>query len=380
MVMKALVEGFSEPVVAEDMTVEQWTDLRRQQASIKRMRGRSPCTCVDCGSPMHPKQNGLETRFFAHNPAEERPCDLRDATAGESEEHRRLKMAVYRAAKAVQGWECDVEVRDHSRHPVTRKPVVVDVVAKRNTARPRVDTGALQGFEVQLSTMSEGEALSRQEVRDRWLSRCTWITKHQPSWSGQLPWYRIHRADSDDVVVDGVVRWDEQRREYDREEPFPADAMVKYILRGARWVRDIGWELSYARNSKGRPARANLKRRDVRGVVADYCTRFGEAPEFTYRWTDVEWGRYALLALERRDRGEPLSDLDRLAITRCPMLDLASENANGGISGEVFDHLLDRFPCIICHDLVVVSVAVEFPVHHHCAWHIARGDFCFAPA
>ena len=379
--MKANIEGLGEGVVAADMPDTQWTDVRQEHAQVRRTRVSAwLCSCVDCGHPMFPKVSVHGHRFFAHRPGALDSCPLR-ATDGESEGHRRRKLAIYRAVTKVRGWTAEIEARAPGLDPITMRPVIVDVVARRTTgASVAANRTPLQGWEVQLSKVDDGHVLNRQQFRERWLDRCTWVTDYRPSWAQRLPWYQLAGTESrGDLVVDGVFRWDTVRAEDVREDPFPADAMVKYVLRGALWAQDEGWRLEYLRpSSANRPRRAALSRQNVKGVVADYCTRQDVLPAEARGWTDVDWRRYSRIALDRRNHGERLSILDREAIARCPTTDLG-DDLDELIAAEgipAYDHLRDTKPCILCGQITVVSISVDFPLHHHCAWHVARGDTC----
>ena len=310
--MKASVEGRTNVVIAADLPEEEWLELRREHKAVRRRIARPLCSCVDCEHPLHPKQNSRGTRFFAHNPEAPETCPLK-VSDGESPEHQRMKLSIYRAAKRVAGWDADVEVKAPDADPVTGRPVIVDVVARRRDGLAREWTPPVQGWEVQLTRTHEGDLLDRQEQRDRWLGRCTWITTERTPWAPLVPWYQVtlETREHPDLVVDGVNRWeqyDEAGRggRYVQEDPFPADSMVGFILRGARWTDIAGWELQFAAGAPQKGPRRS-RRESVRGAVAEYCDRMLALPEFARGWTDADWLRYAPVAHDRRRRGESLT-------------------------------------------------------------------------
>ena len=127
MVMKAHVEGLTDPVISLDTEDDEWQELRQAHFEGRRAAGRGPCTCVDCGHPMHPKQiTSTGTRVFAHDREAPDNCALKE-TEGENLEHRHLKAAIYKAIKAVPGWRPELEVPAPEVDPLTGRPVVVDV-------------------------------------------------------------------------------------------------------------------------------------------------------------------------------------------------------------------------------------------------------------
>ena len=375
--MKAVVEGRTSEVVAADLPEEEWVDLKTEHQRVRHRMKSSLCRCTDCGYPLHPKQRGL-TRFFAHNPDPDNPCPHRAAEQNETPDHRNLKLAIYKAVREEPGWTAKVEVIGPENDPVTKRPVIVDVTAERHRGQVLPNwTEPIQGWEVQVSPQDDGLTLERQEQRMHWLGRCTWVTrKDRPSWADRVPWYQVKQAEGAEVLVDGVGRWDQIVGEYVNEEPFPAELMVRYILRGALWTDETGWLLEYAGEPRSRRRRASAS---AGSAVASYCERLKRLPEYAQGWTEEDWRRYAPLAHDRRRRGEPLTDLDEVAISRCPVLASALDSPVLGPLApcELRDSGRVR-PCIQCHQPVVISVAVDYPLHHHCAWHLQRGDECFA--
>ena len=374
-VMRATVEGQSQEVVAPDLNDEDWLELRTEHQRIRHRSSASLCRCSNCGHALHPKQMRT-TRFFAHNPDPDNPCPLRVMDHSESPDHRNLKLSIYRAVKREPGWDAMIESIAPEKDPVTKKPIIVDVTAERRRNIPaRDEVPRVQGWEVQLGSLDEGKALERQEVRQRWLGRCTWVTRSdRASWADRIPWYQVRTVDELELVVDGVNRWDQAAGTYVNEEPFPADQMVGYMLRGAFWAQDAGWRLEFA----NQPGHRGQRRRSqsTRSMVGEYCDRLGRLPEEIRRWSDADWRRYAPLAHEKRNRGETLTDLERIAISRFPTVD--SE-----LAGHEFEpHIVlpyrqdDLKPCFHCRQPVAVSVAADYPLHHHCAWHIARQEEC----
>jgi hypothetical protein len=381
--MKAVAEELSDVVVAVDVEPAHWLALKREHQIVRQqLKTKWLFRCPDCDHPVYPKNSPLGTQFFAHAPDAPDTCPLK-ALEGESAEHKQLKAEIYRAARRVSGWTAELEAKAPEADPNSGKPVVVDVVARRTR-----DTGTpggiqpLQGWEVQLATIDDGRVLTRQELRERWLGRCTWVTRQRPRWSGRLPWYQVAQLDDDrHLVVDGVVRWDESTGDFVREDPFQSDAMVRYILRGALWVQDVGWQLHTASRSAAasqRQRRLALSPQKVRGVVAEYCDRMRALPESTRAWTDADWYRYAKHAHDRRAHGEKLSLVDRAALGRFPTLELYESDDIESLFAETqaFDALHDQKPCMICGEIAVTSASFDFPLHHHCAWHVARGDSC----
>ena len=375
MVMKAMIEGRSSEVVAADLPPDEWLNLRTEHQRV-RHRVKSPlCTCCDCGYPVHPKQRGL-TRFFAHNPDPDNPCPLRAAEHSETPDHRNLKLAIYRAARQEPGWDATMETIAPEKDPVTKRPVIVDVTAKRRAGQPLANwTAPIQGWEIQVSPQDEGTALERQEQRMRWLGRCTWVTRaDRPAWADRIPWYQVKQADAKELVVDGVARWDPLAGDYVNEEPFPAEQMVGYILRGALWAQPEGWLLDYAAEPRARRKRQTSL--SSRSTVALYCERLKRLPDYARGWTEEDWRQYAPLALDRRRRGEPLTDLDVIAISHQPALATQLDSPELGPSAPWAGNPAAIRPCIHCRQPVVVSVAADYPLHHHCAWHRARRDQC----
>ncbi|MEY2476786.1 MAG: hypothetical protein QOG87_2101 [Actinomycetota bacterium] len=372
------MEGRTDPVVSVDVAEPEWVDLQRQHHDVRRRLHAPLFTCVDCHHPLHPKRNERGTQFFAHNPDAPDTCPLKALEHSESPEHQRLKVAIYRAAKRTGGWDADIEVPAPDPDPITGKPVRVDVVAKRQAPGP-AGSPALQGWEVQLSPIVEGHVLSRQEHRDRFLDRCTWVTRSRPAWAESLPWYQIAPKTDDhvDLVVGGVVRWVEygagRGGDYFDEDPFPQDDMVRYVLRGARWTQDIGWELRDTTTAR-RPGQRQPRRESVQGIVADYCNRTIALPEYTREWSDRDWFNYSKVAHDRRQHNERLGELELEAIFRFPAPGLLEGADLEALTLRAFDHLTDTRPCILCGDVVVVSASVEFPVHHRCAWYTVKGE------
>lgn len=382
--MKAVAEEFADVVVAVDVQPVHWLELKRQHQIVRRqVKAKWLFQCPDCGHPLCPKNSQLGTQFFAHAPDAPATCPLK-ALEGESPEHKQLKVEIYRAARRVSGWTAELEAKAPEADPISGRPVVIDVVARRTReAGTPGGTQPLQGWEVQLSTIDEGRVLTRQELRDRWLGRCTWVTRQKPRWSGRLPWYQVARTGDDrHLVVDGVVRWDEKAGDYVREDPFQSETMVRYILRGALWVQDIGWQFQpstpgAAAGSK-RLQHLALSTQNVRGVVAEYCDRMRALPDLTRRWTDADWFRYAKTAHDRRAHGEKLSLIDRTAIARFPALELYETDDVASLLADTtpYDSQHDAKPCIICGKIATTSASFDFPLHHHCAWHVAQGDTC----
>lgn len=376
MVMKAILDGFAEPIVSIDMADEEWRQVRYGYTREKRRRGKygSNLFCPDCAHPLYPKQNERGTRFFAHMPDAPDTCPLK-AVEGESPEHRLLKIAIYRTARKVKGWTADLEVRAPEADPLTGHPVVVDVVAKREAA-PIAAGGGLQGWEVQTTAMDEGTAMERQEHRDRWLSRCTWVTRTRPQWAERLPWYEVQMRTEHhgDLVVDGVVEWHElgggRGGVFEPVGPFPHEQMVRSVLRGALWQDGIGWQLRP--DGKPRTAGRRLPRKEsIKRSVAAYCAREQHVPDIARNWSETEWQRCAVAAFARRDRGERLTDVHISALARFAALTAlpdVDENAYGG----GYDHLTDAWPCVLCGEIVIVSDSHDYPMHHACRWRAQR--------
>ena len=82
---------------------------------------------------------------------------------GESEEHRRLKMDIFRAISSVPGWTAGVEERNGEVDPDTGAPATVDVVAF--ISQERQQRSRPLGFEVQLSRITDGKVLDRHAIR-----------------------------------------------------------------------------------------------------------------------------------------------------------------------------------------------------------------------
>lgn len=372
--MKAHVEGHGEPVVAAELDPDEWIELRRTHHAARRTVRKPLCTCPDCGHGLHPKEFGGTTRFFAHNPASPPDCPLK-ALDGESGEHRRLKQEIFSAIRRVKGWKPDVEFRAPEPHPVTGRPVFVDVVATRTDPRRRLYSKAgMRGWEVQLGRLDAGHVLDRHEHRARFLERCSWMTESRPAWANQLPWYQIASdPEHGDLVVDGVVRLHKHDdpalgTDYFLEPAFPHADLVRAILTGARWSEGVGWELAF---SNGRATRGpKPQRRTVKGQVAEFCNRMRELPEETRAWSDEDWLKVALTADDRLSRNEPLTRLEAAALARFPA-PIASRIALEGLEAQpAYDPLGAPQPCVICSAAVVVTIDPSLPIHHRCAWQL----------
>jgi hypothetical protein len=387
MVMKAQVEGEQEPVIAADLSNDEWLELRVRSQKNTRSGGRSrTCFCVDCGHPVHPRQHPrTPTRYFQHNPDTERICDL--AAGGEGPEHARLKTAVYRAAKKTRGWTADVEVPTGERDQDTGRPAIVDVVATRHgaTSPARDDRRA---FEVQLSSLAIGHLMSRQDIRERFAARSVWVTERRFEWSSKVPWYQVAKETPKHpyLVVDGVLAWNEHFGEYRPVSAFPADRMVGHVLRDRLpWIDFIGgWRTDAADVGRSERTRQLLmgfgpesSARTSAGRVAEWCDRTAIVPDYARGWTDEEWRRYARHAHERRRSGDDLSELDYAAIVRFPLVE-ELEDPIDELLVPAYDPMTDRRPCTHCGKVVDVSVAADYPLHHHCEWHLRRGDICTA--
>lgn len=282
MVVKANVDWETDPVVAPALSPEEWLETRKQAAAAKRHNS-VVVWCCDCGGPMHPKElSGTRTRFFAHHPTEQgkmRDCAL---AAGESPSHVRHKTSIYKAISKVAGWRPDVEVRtEGSVDERTGKPVVIDVVARRDGAAGTRPYGRL-GWEVQLSHMDTGEALNRQHLREEWCRRCMWVSEKQFKWSEFLPWYQVSTVEdgAGAMVVGGVLtkyhHGGGRGIEMVRAEPFSADLMVQMILRS-----QINWQDADGafvlndteEESKKRKRPPVDNKRSPRGNTAEHCYR-----------------------------------------------------------------------------------------------------------
>lgn len=368
MVMKANMEGSTGVVVAEDLSQEEWLERRQQYSAVSRRTKAPLFSCVDCYHPLHPKENHHHTRFFAHNPDAPDTCPLKTCD-GESPEHKRLKLGIYRTIKKMSGWDADIEAVAPAPDVATGKPIKVDVTATRQKLAPRVSVPKLQGWEVQLSGIDDGHVLDRQEARDLWLERCTWVTRHRPSWAQLLPWYQVSPATDEhpDLVVDGVFRWEEYGgvgtggRDV-HEPPFPAELMVKHQLRGAVFVQGFGWRLQDTGPTRKR--QPPQRRETVKGVVAAYCERTNALPEECRGWSDEAWQTWAAVAREKHNHGEKLDGVDVEAMVRWPEL---SPPRPSLFAADYVEQL-----CLLCGQPVVVPISDETPIHHRCAWEASR--------
>jgi hypothetical protein len=372
MVIKSSMEGEPHPVIAAALPDDQWAELQKMVIQARR-RGRDLLRCVDCRHPMYARQAASGTRHFVHTPHGNGACGL-TISGGEGAEHDRLKTVIYKAIKKVRGFDADVEHETSTVDPVTGRPGRVDVVAI-----PADRTDGLRGWEVQLSSMTEGQVLTRQESREAYLERCTWVTQSRPRWAHQVPWYRIgHPLLPGDLVTDGVNRevelGDGQGIVYEPLDPFPSDQMVRYILRRrVIWTDVEGWVLDPGRT---RIRRHRRQRKSQRGRAAEWCSREEALPEYVARWGDGDWALWARGAHARGEAGEDLSALDEAAIARFPLPDFFEDETFPRMP---FDRLVDQRPCVSCGQLTVVSARADEPIHHHCAMHLARGDACTVP-
>jgi hypothetical protein len=387
MVMKARVEGEPHPVIAADLSNDEWLELRVRAQKTARSGGRSrTCFCVDCGYPVHPRQHPrTPTRYFQHNPDSERTCDL--AAGGEGPEHARLKTAVYRAAKRTRGWTADVEVPTGDRDNDTGRPAIVDVLATRDgVASPTRDDR--RAFEVQLSSLHIGRLVSRQQIRERFAARSVWVTERRFEWSSKVPWFQVAKETPAHpyLVVDGVLSWDDGAGEFRPVPAFPASRMVPLVLRERLpWVDFIGgWRADGA--DAGRLARTRrllagsgsaTAARSSTGRAAEWCDRTLVVPDVARGWSEEEWRRYARHAHERRRSGADLSDLDFAALVRFPLLEDLDDPIDDLVLAS-YDPMTDRRPCTHCGKVVDVTAAADYPLHHHCEWHLRRGDVCTA--
>lgn len=228
-------------VVAPALAEEEWRDYRQWHAAEQK-HGRAVFRCPDCRGRLYPAElTHYGTWYFSHYGSDTKKACLLRELDGESSEHRRLKMVFYQAINSTGGWQADVEVAsgDHDEESV------LDVLATRQVPKPERDDR--YGFEVQLSPQNEGVVLNRQEIRERWTARTTWITTKKYSWSEHLPWFKIGAADTPlaDQVIDGVmVQTGDLDYPWVVAEPFPAQDMTRRILRGTvNYASNFGWRL-----------------------------------------------------------------------------------------------------------------------------------------
>lgn len=377
MAMKAHVDREPEAVVAELLEESAWQQLCTDATrATRRGRGKAyHCWCTECGWGMHPKRISMTgTRFFAHNRGNTFNCSLHN---GETEEHRRLKIDIYRAIRSVPGWSAGIEEATDALDPVTGKPARVDVVAY-DDKRPEGRSAKL-GFEVQLSAMTDGQAMDRQEIRERWMERCTWVTKSHPSWVDRLPWYQVDclEGSRNYLVIDGVVTEgpvEEGGTAFFKVDPFPAQVMVRRMLqRSTYWAEGEGWimqdAVGHRRHRRGEPIRGR------RELLEDHCHREITVADFALGWSEAEWMRYAAGAHERRRRGTFLTDLDRAAFVRYPFLDMEDLPLYQS-PALPYDRMSMTLPCIWCGQVVIVTWDSGQPLHHRCRWERERGDRC----
>lgn len=285
MVVKANVDGITDPVVAPAVSAEEWLDIRRL-ASAARRSGSVVAWCVDCEAPMHPKElSTTHTRFFAHDPAARgRECAL---AAGESQSHVLHKTSIYKAITKVSGWTADVEVpTDGQVDEETGRPAIIDVVASREGNAGRHSYGRM-GWEVQLSPMDIGQALNRHSIREMWVRGCVWVSDRHFQWSDHIPWYKVS-TDEDgrpQDVVGGVVRWKDYGSsgmggDYFPVDPFPADRMVSLILRSqTRWEdANAAFVLDDERHSPSRNRKKPSEQQSLAGSPAEHCYRIPAKP------------------------------------------------------------------------------------------------------
>lgn len=273
--IKAQVRGEATIVIASDIADESWLELRQEANRAKRLGDRL-FTCVDCRQPVHPKEfSERGTRWFAHNPGPHGGCAL-VTVGGESPEHVRLKTTIYQAAKKVAKWDADVEVPTGDVDNDTGKPAVVDVVAIRQGVA-QIQRDDRRAFEVQLSALDAGHLLNRQEIRERFASRSTWVTTKRYQWSAMVPWYQVepHNEQHPDLVVDGVLSMDEDTGECALVPPFEAYRMVGLILgRRMPWIGDLGgFILNYGAQPGGKAPRRSQVQASKSSRVADWCDR-----------------------------------------------------------------------------------------------------------
>ena len=213
MVLRALFYG--EPINLLDFDRDDITILRRDHEKALR-HGEHLLACPNCAGNVHPVRYGWGLDILAHDPGQGHTCAI---ARGESARHDSLKRLIAGAADRVKGWTADVEVPGDGVDPDTGRPPIVDVVASRETPLPFERPF---GWEAQLSPASDASILNRQEVRDLFLERCSWVTPGRPAWRYQVPWLGIGDDPGTTMVVDGIVV--DTGADYQPGEPEPLTA------------------------------------------------------------------------------------------------------------------------------------------------------------
>jgi len=267
MVLTALLAGQAEPVELVHMTVEDITDLRRQENRARYRHREKILRCCQCGGPLHPVHYATGLDIFRHDPHHAARCA---AARGESARHELLKTVICRAADRVPGWAARVEVPLDGTDPDTGRPPIVDVVARPDTP------GKAFGWEVQLSPETDAHVLNRHQLREALLARCVWVTPDRPIWSNRLPWLQTTSDGRRHLVAAGIVEW----RDGDYlpvVEPETLTQATGDVLRRTRrqlvWTEGVGWWRPQLDPSAPKPVRVARPTPDRDHNPATHCDR-----------------------------------------------------------------------------------------------------------
>jgi hypothetical protein len=188
MPMTATMTTTDEVLDATSISEELWQHIHRP-------RGRGPrLTCPSCREDLIPVDLKPATRFFRHHT--EAPSDC--ASAGETPEHRRLKLLLAETIRAL-GHSAVVEARPASGDHGGWRADILAITAD----------GFRCAFEVQLSPMSDYGASERTQRYAKDGIGVLWVSSRQARpWFGQAPSIQIEETNSEWSVVDGLVTLD----------------------------------------------------------------------------------------------------------------------------------------------------------------------------
>lgn len=207
---------------------------------VHKTRPPTPLECVGCGGPVHAKVSPAPhlMRFFAHKATPDSACPL----AGESQEHRLLKVLLARAARAA-GWNAELEVPGDGWR--------ADVLAVAPDASRRV------AWEAQLSGITVDEIQARtQRMAAAGVEVC-WVTTRDAPWLGHVPSVRIaNDADSGWILTWGVEKLDGARWVMP-EEPQSVERFVALVSTG-RLESHLRLRERYEFGSRNAETRGNL--------------------------------------------------------------------------------------------------------------------------
>ena len=197
-------------------------------SAVHRVQPRSPLTCPECGHGLQAKVSHRGLKFFAHDPGAP-TCAL----AGESMEHRLLKLELVLAARDA-GWHAELEV------PASSGRWRADVLVTSPDGSQRT------AWEAQLSSITPDHIRQRTERFAVDGVAVCWATTRRPPWLGEVPSIRV-RPPADDPgaqwqVVEGLARFIVEPCEHKRTCPGGGHGTWSYAQPSLRDF--VAWALS----------------------------------------------------------------------------------------------------------------------------------------